>query len=132
MFWQSPPVFVDGQPISAEGHLNGLANLTNVLLGKYRRNLTIWPGGVRNAANWDSDQAGDQWRRVFDGMIRHKADTLSWGVKVQRDSVLALEIRITYGTSTTTTTVAAGSGITLASGTINVSALSGFLSLIHI
>lgn len=126
MTWQTPPVFVASQPISAEGHLNGLANLTNALLGAYRRNLTVWPGGVRDAYNWDALQVGDQWRRVFDGIIRHRADTLSWGVRVNKDSGLALEIRITYGTSTTTSTVAAGSGLTTASGTIDVSAQSGF------
>lgn len=123
----SPSRFAAGSLASATG-LNLLRGSILALLGGYRRPRPVWTALRFDLNTWQGNDIGSGWRRLFDGWVRHKANTLAWAVNVQREQALSCEIRLTYGATTiTAATLAAGSNApATASGTVNVSALAGF------
>lgn len=123
----SPSRFAAGSLASATG-LNLLRASILALLGGYRRPRPVWAVTRLDLTNWQAGEIGSGWRRLYDGWIRHKANTLSWSVQVQRESALSCEIRLNYGQNTATVaTLPAGStALTTQAGTVNVSALAGF------
>lgn len=132
MTWIPSPTFVDGQVLSASGHLQVLADDTRWLLGMYRRPQAIWPTTRLDGNHWNKYvlPEGDGWQRCFDGYVRNKTDALAYAVEVQRDALLVCKVRITAGASVTTThTVAAGTGTQTINGTLDVSSLSGFYTV---
>lgn len=124
----SPSRFTAGSLASATG-LNLLRQSILALLGAYRRPRPVWAARRHDSANWEEHDLGSGgWHRIYDGWIRHKANTLAWTVQVQREQALSCEIRLNYGAqSALVSTLAAGSNaLTTPAGTINVSAQAGF------
>ena len=128
MPWQTSPTFSNGQIISASGHLQALADNTRWLLAGYRRPQTCWPASRLDGSTHRRHMLaeGNEWQRVYEGMIRHKADTLSYGLSVVADSVLNCKVRVTGGSATQTHTISGGSGTTAIDDTLDVSGESGF------
>ena len=119
------PTFADGQYASAGAHLQALGNNCNALLALHQARSVLWTvyacGGP---TDWWIGRLADDWRRVWSGAIRHKVDTLSWGVSVTADSVIGVTLRVQYGTTyTTIQAVAGGSGTATYTGTVDLSAL---------
>lgn len=137
-YWTPPPNFEAGQIASAAGHLNALGNGLNHLLGMYLSPKPLityrnWPdsgGHFNNGFGRYPTGGGDgeihqEYRRIYTGWIRHKANTLAYSLTVTADSVLGLQIRINYGPyRTTLSTVAGGSGTSTVSGTLDVTGLA--------
>jgi len=122
--WSPAPAFAAGQYASAEGHLNALADNCNQLLAMYHARQTPFTGyAAGKTLEWFEGYLEDDWRRVWSGYIRNKADTLRYVIGYVADVVTGLQIRVQWGDNyTTVLSTASGSG-TLNS-TIDVSSLT--------
>lgn len=120
-FFPPPPYFGDGQRVSASAHLNGLKLSTLYLLGMYQGGRVAWAH-----PQVDPPTTSDGWRRVYDGYLRKKSNTLGYTIRAEKDSGSARTIRIMYGDTDLTPhlSVAAGTGIGTVSGTKDLSAFT--------
>lgn len=128
MTWQTSPTFTNGQIVSASGHLQALADNTRWLLGGYRRPQAVWPASVLDGGTHRRHMLpeGDQWQRIYEGMVRKKQSTLAYGIKVTADSVLNCTVRMTAGATSESHAISGGSGTTTITDTIDVSGETSF------
>lgn len=126
-----PPAFAAGQYISAEAHLNTLADNCNQLLAMYHARQTPFSaysaGGpiIQNPISlWPYQSwTEDGWLRVWTGYIRNKADALRYVIAWVSD-VNGLEIRIEWGSTKTTVLSQSGASSGTLNSTVDVSSLA--------
>jgi len=128
--WTPSPAFASGQYLSAEAHLNTLADNCNELLAMYHaRQLPYsfysagWPIWTRRGGSYFQARTDDGWLRLWTGYIRNKADALRYIMSWTAD-VNGLDIRIEWGSTKTTILSQAGAGSGSLNSTIDVSSLT--------
>ncbi len=89
-FWPGVPSFVDGQIISAEGHLNRLARAERFLFG-------LAMGSQFPLASRRTVELYDTYRTVWEGAIRHRRDILILECRFYSPVSNQFQARVKYG-----------------------------------
>lgn len=124
--WNTPPQFAQGQYFSAAMHGNALINNCEVLLGVYNGPSCLWQTGkmASGSYNWNQGYGptADGYR-IWSGAVRHKTsgETLTYCVRVWRDSVETTTVKVKIIGTTNTHNIAAGSGYVDQTGSIDIS-----------
>jgi hypothetical protein len=103
--WTPSPAFASGQYLSAEAHLNTLADNCNELLAMYHARQLPYsfysaggPIWTRRGGSYFQARTDDGWLRLWTGYIRNKADALRYIMSWTAD-VNGLDIRIEWGST---------------------------------